>query len=199
MTNIHFNIFCFCFAEELASFWSVFKKRMYSDPELIITLVHLFHLNIISLDQLELLVHLSQEQFQYHLIIHLVKASVAIGVHNITSFTTFLLHNHHYTTLHKQWKELGKKISLLQIILNMKQKILYYKMCIAHLSWTLKCLIVIVYFSFMGIYFSIGHTHWHSLKLQQPTNLPMYQESTGYSTLSVLNVSTLFEVNMCVH
>ena len=90
---------------------------MSSDPKLIMTLVDLFHANIISNDQVHVLSRLSHEQFKYHLIIHIVRARVTSGVHKITSsFTKFLLQNHHYTTLYNQWKELGKKISSIQII-----------------------------------------------------------------------------------
>ena len=109
MTSINFHFFCF--AEELANFWRVFETRIYSDRKLPKTLIDLLKNNIISIAQFQLIVHLSNEQFQYHLVFHLVRASVTSGVNIITSFTTFLWHNRHYTTLYKQWKELGKKMS----------------------------------------------------------------------------------------
>ena len=90
---------------------------MSSDPKLFMTLGDLFDANIISYDQILVISHLSHDKFMYQLIIHVVRASVTSGVHIITSsFTNFLLQNHHYTTLYKQWKELGKKISSIQII-----------------------------------------------------------------------------------
>ena len=117
MTSTHLINILFCFAEELARFWSLFEIRMSSDPKLIKTLIDLVYANILSNDQLHVISDLSQEQFKHHLIIHIVRASVTSGVQKITSsFTTFLLQNHHYTTLYKQWKELGKKISSIQII-----------------------------------------------------------------------------------
>ena len=120
MTSINVHIFCFCFAEQLASFWSIFEKRIPSDPQLYTTLDYLYKRNIISNAEIVVIDNLSNVQFLYHLVFHLVRASATSGVNNITSFTTFLLHNHHYRTLYKQWVQLGKKMSLTQVILYMK-------------------------------------------------------------------------------
>ena len=105
-SNFYFG---FCFAEELARFWSAFEDRISSDLNIYSTSANLYsNYLILSFSEVLSIKDLSSGPFRTYLLTHLVKTNINDGTKRPAKrFTEFLLNMDHYKILYQRWKDLG--------------------------------------------------------------------------------------------